>query len=1093
MTFSLTGPLPTGTTVIEASAGTGKTYAITGLATRYIAEGMADLSELMLVTFGRAATQELRERARARLTVTAHALADPAAGRTCGDALVAHLADADDAEVALRRRRLLRAISDFDAATIATTHSFCQQMLNGLGISGENEPDSMLVESVEDLLAEVGDDLYVARYAAQPNPGLTLEEARSVAREAVADPQARLVPDNAGPATAPGRRVSFAAAARAELARRKRMAGIRDFDDLLVLLRDTLAHPVHGGLACARIQQRYRVVLVDEFQDTDSVQWEILRRAFHGTVTLVLVGDPKQAIYAFRGADVMAYLDAVAVAGRPAELDVNRRSDAALLTALEHVYGGAALGHDEIVAHPVTAFHQDHRIPGGPPLRLRYLDRTGSGELGASGFPAVDVVKRRIAADVAGDVVATLTSGATFSDAGRQRPVLPSDIAVLVRSRDQVNLVRDAFRKAGIPSVLAGGASVFQTDAAIFWQRVLAAMAQPHRPDRVRLAALTPLFGHTVTSLDEGGDTLVGDISAALREHAATFDTVGLAAVYEQLAATARLDEQMLASEGGERALTDLRHLAQLLNRAAAVEGLGLTALSRWLTDRISDDQFASSADRSRLLDRDHAAVRIVTIHASKGLEFPIVYLPFSWDGWKPSSPASLLLHENGERIRDIGGPAGPGYARRLAQHRREEAGEDLRLLYVALTRAMCRVIAWWAPTYNTASGPLHRLLLGRTPGQLHPRQKPAIPADATLTSVFTTWAAPAAGLISVEAVPHPGNSPLAAWTAPAGPARALQVATFTRRLDTLWRRTSYTGLTAADHGSPGVSSETDETTTTDEPDVPPVPPGSTASPEAGTRSLMNRLPAGAAFGTLVHEVLERIDTDAADLPAEVRRRCQDAGATRLTSVDVDTLAGALTAVMTTPLGRGRLADVATADRLAELDFELPLAGGDAPAGSPATLSRIAGLLREHLPDDDLLAAYPDMLDTVPALPLRGFLTGTIDAVLRYAGPQFVIVDYKTNKIFSGPVDASWFDQQTMAREMMRSHYPLQALLYSVALHRYLRWRMPGYSADANLGEVQYLFVRAMIGAGTPRGCGVFTWRPSAELVVRVSDLLAGR
>jgi exodeoxyribonuclease V beta subunit len=254
----------------------------------------------------------------------------------------------------------------------------------------------------------------------------------------------------------------------------------------------------------------------------------------------------------------------------------------------------------------------------------------------------------------------------------------------------------------------------------------------------------------------------------------------------------------------------------------------------------------------------------------------------------------------------------------------------------------------------------------------------------------------------------------------------------------------------------------------------------------------MNALPAGAAFGTLVHAVLERIDTGAADLAAEVRRRCQEAQAARLTSLDVEVLADALTAVMTTPLGRGTLADVATTDRLAELGFELPLAGGDAPTGSPATLRRVADLLRDHLPDDDLLAAYPDMLDTVQALPLRGFLTGSIDAVLRYAGPEFVIVDYKTNKIFSGPVDASQFDQQTMAHEMMRSHYLLQALLYSVALHRYLRWRLPAYRPDTNLGGVQYLFIRAMMGADTPRGCGVFTWRPSAELVVKLSNLLAG-
>jgi len=1089
--FSLTGPLPTGTTVIEASAGTGKTYAIVGLATRYIAEGVADLSELLLVTFGRAATQELRERARARLTMTAQALTDPIAARRCSDALIAYLAEADDAEIGLRRRRLLRAVSDFDAATIATTHSFCQRMLDSLGVIGENEPGSVLVESVEDLLAEVGDDLYVARYAANPSPLLSPEDARSVAREAVADPQARLAPDDADPATAPGQRVAFAAAARTELARRKRLAGIRDFDDLLVLLRDTLAHPIHGEMACARIQQRYRVILVDEFQDTDSVQWEILRRAFHGRVTLVLVGDPKQAIYAFRGADVTTYIDAVAAAGSPAELNVNRRSDAGLLAALDRVYGGAALGHDEIVANPVTAFHQDSRIPGDPPLRLRYLNRTGSGELSASGFPAVDAVRRRIAADVAGDVVATLTAGAMFTDAGQQRPVLPSDIAVLVRNREQVSLVRNALGKAGIPSVHAGGASVFQTGAATSWLRVLVAMAQPHRPDRVRLAALTPLFGYTAATLDEGGDALVAEISAALRQHAATFDDVGVAAVYEQLAATARLDEQLLAIEGGERALTDLRHLAQLLNRAATAERLGLTALGRWLSDRTRDDRLASSADRSRLLDRDHAAVRVVTIHGSKGLEFPVVYLPFAWDGWKPSSPASLLVHENGQRIRDLGGPAGPGYASRRLRHRREEAGEDLRLVYVALTRAMCRVIVWWAPTYNTGSAPLHRLLLGRASGELHPDGKPAIPADTALASAFEAWAAPAAGLISVEAVPHQDGSSLAEWTPPAEPSRILDIATCDRELDSFWRRTSYTGIRAGDRAGPGVTSETDEITTTDEPDLTPVTPGLVA---AGPRtlSLMNALPGGAAFGTLVHAVLERIDTGTADLATEVRRCCQEVSAARPTSVDAKTLADALTAVMMTPLGRGTLADVAAADRLAELDFELPLAGGDAPTGTPATVRRIADLLRRRLPGDDLLAAYPDMLDSVQAFPLCGYLAGSIDAVLRYAGPVFVIVDYKTNKIFSGPVDASQFDQQAMASEMMRSHYPLQALLYSVALHRYLRWRLPSYSPDSNLGEVQYLFVRAMIGPDTPRGCGVFNWRPSAELVVELSDLLAG-
>src|SRR5690606_26836776 len=171
---------------------------------------------------------------------------------------------------------------------------------------------------------------------------LPLNEATGAARAASRDSQARLVPEPRTDTVA-GRRVEFAQAARAEVERRKRRRGIRDFDDLLVLLRDTLAHPVHGPAACERIRDRYRVVLVDEFQDTDPVQWQVLRLAFHGHRTLILVGDPKQAIYAFRGAEVLAYLDAVREADHRLELDVNWRSDAGLLAALERVYGGAAL------------------------------------------------------------------------------------------------------------------------------------------------------------------------------------------------------------------------------------------------------------------------------------------------------------------------------------------------------------------------------------------------------------------------------------------------------------------------------------------------------------------------------------------------------------------------------------------------------------------------------------------------------------------------------------------------------------------------------------------------------------------------------
>nr|WP_296775010.1 UvrD-helicase domain-containing protein [Rhodococcus sp. (in: high G+C Gram-positive bacteria)] len=1081
--FDLLGPLPEGTTVLEASAGTGKTYAIVGLATRYVAEGIAEISELLLVTFSRAATQELRERTRSRFAEVAAQLGEDYP-QTSTDPLVRHLARED---VPARRLRLVRALSEFDSGTIATTHSFCQRMLDGLGIAGEREPETTLVEAVDDLTGEVVDDIYLRRYSrSDHSPPISPNDARQVAREAVRDRQAHLVPE-AEDDTEAGHRVVFATEVRAEVERRKRAGGIRDFDDLLSLLHGVLVDPIHGESACARVRERFRVVLVDEFQDTDPLQWDILRRAFHGSSTLLLVGDPKQAIYAFRGAEVLSYLDAVALADRHLELTTNWRSDAGLLSALDTVYAGAALGHDDIVVHHVASTHDSSRIAGEPPLRVRYLPRTGAGPLNKSGFPAVGALRGRVANDLAADIVDVLESRTSLTLPGHDEVVSPGDIAVLVRTRSQIALVREALDRVGVPSVLAGGSSVFETPSATHWLWLLQAIEQPHRADRVRLAALTPLLGWTADTIDARGDDAVAEVSSTLRDYSILFGQAGFAAVFEKLAAETSLEARLLGIRSGERQLTDLRHVAQLLNRAAVEESFGPSALTRWLTDRIEDPASGSVSDRSRRLDSDAAAVQIATIHASKGLEFPVVYVPYAWDASKNPYPSTLLLHdENGQRVLDVGGSSGQGYAQRKLVRDKEEAGEELRLLYVALTRAQCQVVMWWAPSYGTSSSPLHRLLFGRILGVAAPEDKSKVPDDASVARRLESWAGSSAGTVSIES---------AGTTAPR-PIRSvverrevdLDAATFGRSLDLLWRRTSYSALTAGAHESPGVSSEPEQPEKDDEPDEDP-PVDETLD---GIASPMNGLPAGAAFGTLVHEILEHLDTGTDDLEAEVLRRCVDAVGERLADVDPASLASALLPVLRTPLGFGTLADIAPENHLAELDFELPLAGGDDPVARTVTLRGIARLMRKHLPLDDVLAPYADQLEALESTPLRGYLTGSIDSVLRIPGPRYVVVDYKTNRLSRGDLTVMHFTRDRMAQEMMRSHYPLQALLYAVALHRYLRWRQPGYSPSAHLGGVQYHFVRGMVGPETPEGCGVFDWNPPIALVTSVSDLLAG-
>jgi exodeoxyribonuclease V beta subunit len=1116
--FDVCGDLPTGTTVLEASAGTGKTFTIAALAARYVAEGKVDLSQLMLVTFSRAATQELRDRVRAQLVTVERGLANPlAARRQSEDRLLQLLADASDDEVLKRRRRLTRALADFDAATIATTHGFCQQMLAGLGMSGDLDEDTTFVENIDDVVAEVVDDLYLRKFATVTSaPAFTYKVARDVARWAMEDRQADLVPGDADSGTPAQLRYGLARAVRETVDARKRTLRLLDYDDLLTRLRDALTDPARGSEAVARIRSRYQVVLVDEFQDTDPVQWEILQRSFHGHTTLVLIGDPKQAIYAFRGADLVTYLDAVGQATDKQTLSRNWRSDSELLAAFDLVFGGAALGSDDIVVRPVDAEQTNRRLGnGGAPLRIRVATRLQAGVVDG-GKPKVGETRPLIAQDVAADIVATLSRPATLSIDDIERPVNPHDIAVIVRTNEQAGQVRDALATAQVPAVVTGTRSVFRTGMAKEWLTLLRAVEQPNRSGLARAAALTCFLGWTPDRLADADDVSADELGPRLRGWRDLLAERGVAAMLEVILSTQGVIERLLGRVGGERDLTDLRHIGEALHAAAIADRLGPAALVEWLQRRITEATQDATDARSWRLDSDADAVQIVTIHASKGLEFPIVYVPFGWDRNVNQRPEPLRLHDSsGLRLLDIGGPGNPSYAANLPKHALEDYGEDLRLLYVAMTRAQCQVVASWAPGTTTSSSPLHRLLFNDTiPGGLVPSAAP-LPDDDAARLRLEALAAGSSGTIAVESV---SDHRAVTWTPDSSAAVELSAASFSRSLDLNWRRTSYSGLTAglyeAAAAAPGVASEPEVTERQDEPPEPSIVPAGASDESSALRAVpspMADLPAGAAFGTLVHEVLEVVDTRAPDLAAELPARCCDAARRFGAAIDADALAASLLPVMDTPLGRLaggiRLRDLVPADRLAEMNFELPLAGGDAADGVGAgTVTQIGALLRKHLPATDPLAAYPDVLDAagIGWQQLSGYLTGSLDAVVRVhtasGDPRYVVIDYKTNWLGSfgadgaDPLSAWHYRPDAMAAEMLHAHYPLQALLYSVALHRFLRWRQPGYDPATHLGGALYLFVRGMCGEATPvvdgTPCGVFEWRPPTALVVDVSRLL---
>ena len=1119
--FDLCGPLPSGVTVLEASAGTGKTYTIAALAARYVAEGLP-LERMLLITFTRIATGELRDRVRERLVVCEEQLSrildgvlDPGA-----DEIVKLLATGTQQQVEQRRDRLVRAIANFDAATIATTHGFCQEVLAELGTIGDLEPDTVFVEDVSDLIDEVLDDLYVRRFQRHGGAPFDRAQALKIARAAVFNPGDDLEPKDAPHDSVAAMRYRLAVAVRDELEHRKRQMAIMTYDDLLTRLNDTLDGP-SGPAAAARLRSRYEVVLVDEFQDTDPVQWQILHRAFiHEGVTLVLIADPKQAIYAFRGADVYAYLVAASTASRQATLQVNRRSDQGLLAAYDALFGGARLGHEGIVYRTVTAApaHQHPRLQAAPdntPMRVRVVSRDDPTiERTPSGLLRAPAVREHIAKDLAADIVELLSSEATIEQrdhdgtSSAREPICAGDIAVLVRTHSHADLIRTALDAARVPAVINGAGSVFATDSGRDWLRLLEAIDRPAAASRARIAALTPFIGWSAERIATAAETEWEGVHRRLHRWSRILRDSGVAELTEAIMIGEDLPARVLAAPDGERRLTDLRHLSQLLHRTAASEKLGVTALRGWLSQQMAAaEREEGEEERTRRLESDAQAVQILTIHRSKGLEFPIVYCPFLWSpGWSPSDPEPVFFHDPalGDRRTIDVGLDGAGFRKHRAQHLAEERGEELRLAYVALTRAKLQAVIWWAGAWDSQHSPLGRLLLARDEhGNVAADGGSSIPQDKAVLARCQQLVAEAPGCVSVEQATIGQNR---SWNPPSRPTAELIAARFDRRLDLRWRRTSYSDITAAAHDQL-VASEPEEPILSDEPEAPVQVPESTTAGlpavPAGLRapSPMSTLPAGVQFGTFVHRVMEAAEFDAENLDAALAEQIDSVRRRRRIELGdpADAIAG-LRAAIETPLGalvdNVRLRDVSRSERLDELEFELPLVGGDDPSG-PLTLSAIAGALRNHLSAGDPLAGYADRLED-PALrsTVRGFLTGSIDLVVRLRGPRFAVIDYKTNWL--GPIDEELtlghYQPDALAHEMVRVHYALQALLYTVALHRYLRWRLPGYKPGQHLAGVLYLFLRGMAGAQTQvlagAPCGVFSWRPPAALVQELSDVL---
>ncbi len=1049
--FDLTGPLPTGTTLLEASAGTGKTYAIAALATRYLAERPdLDVTQLLMITFGNHAAGELRSRVFARLQATLRRLDAHLAGEPMDDPdPVDELLAATDAEV--HRDRIATAIARYNEATILTTHAFCDAMLRELGVLADWDPAETIGPDDRDLARQCASDTYLRFHRDQGDPPFDPRAALRIG-ESACETALPLLP-------ADGPRHDYAVAVRELYAARKATEGICTFDDVIARLRTALADPRTGNLAREHLAGRFPVVLVDEFQDTDPEQWDIIERAF---VTpdrpTILIGDPKQSIYGFRGADLGSYLRARQGA-EVFTMATNHRSDAPLVRGVVDLFGDMELGSAEVTVTPVTARH-GARLQVPVEARV-WLRRESADSLLAAGVDGLTAIERDLVRQVR-----NLLTHATLTTASGARALGPGDIAVLTRTTARARRVREALTEAGLSAVLTGSQSVWRQDSADDWQSLLRAMADPTQ-SHIRLAAMTPLVGSELGDLLSEGSQEPARVSTLVRELSLAFDAGGIGAVVTVLRSRADLDARVLAEADGARRLTDLLHIAELLDASGQRSLPGLLAV---IAERRSGDDEADSIR----IESDEPAIRVMTMHAAKGLEFPVVLLPETGGSQvRVAYPFSVI--EGNRRHLYVGEK--PNHLDDIHKDvNRQNLEEELRLLYVGMTRAAHLTIAWHVSDSTRASsnGPLSTLL------KRHGWRQSGTTTPIHLASVFDSL---------LDPTPLPPADPQSAEGR-----EPLVLATLHRSVDHTWRRTSYSGLTQGLHEQV-VRVVTDEA---DELDLAPV---QDTAPELLAASPMADLPAGAGFGTLVHEALERLDWAPERLTASAHELLAEIGpANGLDATLSGLLADALDLLCRTPLlplTSTTLSGLPTSSRLPELDFDLPLAD----AGRPATLADLAALMAEHLSEDDPLVDYPRRLASSEAAPavLNGFLTGSIDAVLKLPDGRFAVVDYKTNRLSptaADPLTLGHYTAPAMAEAMMQAHYPLQASLYCVALHRYLALRLPGYDPAEHLGGVGYLFVRGMAGPDTPivdgTACGVFGWFPPAAFVVAASDLLGG-
>lgn len=1173
-----------GLNLIEASAGTGKTYTLTGLYLRLLIEQSLLPEQILVVTYTNAATSELKERIRQRLLATRQAFSDGVGD----DPLIEHLLlSQPDRERAIKQLNL--AIAAFDQAAIYTIHGFCQRVLiehafetsqpfemelapdqasrllqiaddfwriyladlperltawvqaeigtpekllagvrQGLGkpyleVRGAEMPDDLeeadrqaaeLIGEIRQVWQMEGDEIRdfltdsdrfkqnsyhsakVSGWCTEMAAWLVEEPLRlegftnlkkftqrsikaglrkgEVSVESELFDKCQLLEDlnesriKKYQAAVRSLRLVFYRYLLEELPKRQLEAREWSYDDLLLQLEQALSGQ-YGSRLVALLQQRFPVALVDEFQDTDPVQYGILSRIYgRSEQTVFLVGDPKQAIYSFRGADIFTYLTARKKAREHYSLEVNWRSSPKLIRAFNTLFSAnpRAFYFPQIPALPVQA------APG----KAKGLQEKGdkAGPLRIWQLPADPGIKlpmlRQTVADATAEEIARLLQ---LGRAGRLtldgEPLGGGDIAVLVRKHRQAEQIAAALMTRDIHSVRTAQDNVFLTREAGQLERLLLALVEPRRDPLMRAALATELLGWNGREIDElnRDDALLSSQFETFLAYHQQWRDAGFIRMFRQLLSDQDVERRLLAYRDGERRLTNLYQLAELLHRHDAEAQPGMEGLLKWFSWQHQDEAVAEE-ERQLRLESDSHLVKIVTQHASKGLQYPVVFCPFLWDetlGLR-NAQSAYLFHDPQADYQAVFELGSAGFVENQRYHKQEELAENLRLLYVALTRAQYRCYLPWGKVKHSENSALAWLLHPPGPDAEDPLAswqagyKKLTAADIQQRIEFLVDEAD--GAISLLPLTEGSGVGQLSLELPPDlePARI-----FAGVLHRGRRISSFSSLISGQAA--------------DLPDHDAFSPRLDDSAQQDDQALtIHRFPKGAQPGTCLHAIFEHLDFTATD-----RERLETLVEETLTAYGIEAhwtpvVADMIVAVLATPLNSEglKLGEISNRQRITEMEFHYPVCQLDA--------GRLETLVRQHgfAASARLMAGF----DNLGFTPIQGFMKGFIDLVFE-AGGRYWLLDYKSNWLGN---DLSSYAQPWLEQAMVEHHYPLQYLFYVLALHRYLQQRLADYAYDRHFGGVFYLFLRGM----TPQaGCeyGVFQERPPAAFIQALDRLMA--